>query len=94
MNIKFLELVCSLLLLIGALPQGSVQQPRHQTLPAMETVSDKTQHITAAVTMLRDCIRNDDLPLLPDVYQKVLQASQGVASLFPEVRTECLQKFN
>ena len=60
-------------------------QQRHQTLPAMDTVSDKSQHITAAVTMLRDAIRNDNLNLLPEVCQKILAACHGVASLFPEV---------
>ena len=60
-------------------------QPRHQTLPHMDTVSEKTQHITSAVTLLRDAIRNDNLHQLPEVYQRILAASQGVASVFPEV---------
>jgi len=65
-------------------PKKAPPQPRHQTLPHMDTVSEKTQHITSAVTLLRDAIRNDNLHQLPEVYQRILAASQGVASVFPE----------
>ena len=59
----------------------------------MDTVSEKTQHITSAVTLLRDAIRNDNLHQLPEVYQRILAASQGVASVFPEVWVLISSKF-
>lgn len=60
------------------------RQARHQSLPSMDTITEKTQYITQAVSLLRDAIRDGKYQLLPDIYQKIAVASQGVASVFPE----------
>lgn len=60
------------------------RQARHHSLPSMDTITEKTQYITQAVSLLRDAIRDGKYQLLPDIYQRIAIAAQGVSSVFPE----------